>query len=1262
MGKRQLAHAWKVLKSSGVSDVEAAKLAGQITAVEHDLAEQAALARGTLYGTFPLARISAVKPLGDSDAANYELVADPTITAMDAAAKGLIAHFEQPRAGIRQLDTVVVTVPRNLQFENRLIYSLNASSKFAMHSFREVSGALTESELAELSVGRVTPAVRTSLMHALDAPGLLVIVARLNDVADDIYAYTLEGKVFRTASEASWERISVNGFSRDRRDRLVWLVLNNLAMLAAGYLGYALAAYGQRTTRTAFSLRNLLLLPLVGFAVGRLTPLAFLPIIGSIRPGPQTAASLSFWLPCLAGLVFVIGPLFVYWAVSARLARFWSSVHLLGRGGAVFAAIGAGAAAALGDPLLLYLDQGQLVCLVSLAISVIAIAYVAGRALDSADPLRWELILAAPLFAAAMGAAVFHAEAVWLELLALLTIASVFGLARFTRTKPHRQLAVGSGEDAEALRLVPAVPADLPSLIARTASPCYQKFSFYEDAWQHLSEVCEGRVCHLALFGARGAGKTATAETLLEQLKGELQQRNLEPLVFKGTCSRPMGEPTPYAPFRQAMAQCFAVNLMAPAEPKLEQIGRTLGGALGSIVPFASILFPASTDDGESAARQKEIVNSLVWKLGEMAKTRPVLLLLDDVQWLDAPSKELLNHLLASFSHGEPTRFAILLTADEKASLADLDKDLPQHSMEIKYPIKTERSQILVGGVGLEPLVAEEILDHVGEPTQSHGGLLWLFQTVGNLARAEALVGTPQGFTWREGHWPAGFPVPGHMRAMLEEQLARVAEYRTIIECAACEGREFHASVLAEALGRPRLELLMALGEIERRTGLLHDVRDQDDLYAFQSSFLLEVVRNQLEIFGHGPRNLDVPQIVREYHACLAAALEATLEKNTSRFYEIANHYYAAGSRYAARGMEFCLRVVRAGSGECDFLLASRYLDMAKECAEITGEQAAIEAARLLMDCRKAHVQGQREEHVQAAQNGLCYLEEHAESPARVVLAVAQACYDAGKSCDETTWSHEALRLGQQVFIQAVLPKEQAEALHFVGISLLQPAERTAELRKAIEVLQPGVIEEDREAACLLGRIYNSLGAELSHGNSEEREEARELFMRRIELDERLKLHDRRGLAMTHGGLGRLAFYGQPPDLSAAQLHFERDLEISEALGDAVGQVKMHSFLAACELGQGELDGAIRHYRQSWSLAKAHTDRFFAGVGLLECYQRQRCEDGLGKTARELLGLAEREGIPSGCVEQLRSVLTGFLGKFPDEALAALFSRVEKMS
>ena len=111
--------------------------------------------------------------------------------------------------------------------------------------------------------------------------------------------------------------------------------------------------------------------------------------------------------------------------------------------------------------------------------------------------------------------------------------------------------------------------------------------------------------------------------------------------------------------------------------------------------------------------------------------------------------------------------------------------------------------------------------------------------------RSGAFVASDEGVSLANGTWPDDVYVPDQMRDVLVQQLRKFPEYRMIIECAACacDAREFSAGVVADALDRPRLELLADLDRIDRETSLLYDIRSADDTFAFQSSFMLDVVR-----------------------------------------------------------------------------------------------------------------------------------------------------------------------------------------------------------------------------------------------------------------------------------------------------------------------------------------------------------------------------------------------------------------------------------
>jgi tetratricopeptide (TPR) repeat protein len=270
----------------------------------------------------------------------------------------------------------------------------------------------------------------------------------------------------------------------------------------------------------------------------------------------------------------------------------------------------------------------------------------------------------------------------------------------------------------------------------------------------------------------------------------------------------------------------------------------------------------------------------------------------------------------------------------------------------------------------------------------------------------------------------------------------------------------------------------------------------------------------------------------------------------------------------------------------------------------------------------------------------LKFFDEHPAAPSRLALAVAELCYEIGHAGNDGKWQEAATRLCQQIVGRPASPQEEAHARHILAIS--QPrerrAERLTELRNAYALVQDPK-SEDHDAWRCLARIANSLAEELSRGSAAECDEARRLFEYRLQLNDERQLGDVRGVAMAVAGLGRLDWFHEPKDVSSAEKHFQKDLEISEAIGDVVGQVKMHSFLGGCALERKDADQAAIHYRRSQELADNPIDRYFAGVGLLRCCQQQGRRDQFEAAAVQILDLVERERVPLDPDDGLQATL-----------------------
>jgi hypothetical protein len=109
-----------------------------------------------------------------------------------------------------------------------------------------------------------------------------------------------------------------------------------------------------------------------------------------------------------------------------------------------------------------------------------------------------------------------------------------------------------------------------------------------------------------------------------------------------------------------------------------------------------------------------------------------------------------------------------------------------------------------------------------------------------------------------------------------------------------------------------RLKLLQVLRRLEQEFQLVRDIPADQECYAFSSTFMLEIVRNEM---GAGSQraggNGGPSKIARELHARIAAVLQHRKPRTAQLSFAIAEHYFDAGQSHAAQAVEHCLAAAR---------------------------------------------------------------------------------------------------------------------------------------------------------------------------------------------------------------------------------------------------------------------------------------------------------------------------------------------------------------
>lgn len=428
----------------------------------------------------------------------------------------------------------------------------------------------------------------------------------------------------------------------------------------------------------------------------------------------------------------------------------------------------------------------------------------------------------------------------------------------------------------------------LPDFLLTPATAPHPSFVGRQAQLQQLHEwwaqTLAGRGCICCVTGEAGAGKTA----LMTRFAAEAASRNTQIFVVWGRGHVPAGDNESYLPFRQILSTLLgsievphrsgvldrsaAAILWAAVPANLRSLLRhapDLIDALQLENEILAWLVDAEIDTAQQSdlrhllgrrpsraetAALPQIAESVVAYLRALTTEHPVLVLLDDMQWADDRSCELLFHLgqVASFQR-------LLIVCSYRQEEVEVERAGPRHPL--LKPLA--ELQNLYGDItiNLNRLTEQErrsFVEHLldAEPNQLDASFRsQLFRrTEGHaLFTAELL----HNFQERgELHWEAGRGwvaserldwerIPARAEGIIAERIGRLSpQLRGVLDVASIEGEVFAAQAVAHALGLGVLETLRCLdtldrvhrlvreaGEIEAGGALLHRYRFRHSLF-----------------------------------------------------------------------------------------------------------------------------------------------------------------------------------------------------------------------------------------------------------------------------------------------------------------------------------------------------------------------------------------------------------------------------------------------
>jgi class 3 adenylate cyclase len=471
--------------------------------------------------------------------------------------------------------------------------------------------------------------------------------------------------------------------------------------------------------------------------------------------------------------------------------------------------------------------------------------------------------------------------------------------------------------------------------------------------------LAAGRAQVVAVVGEAGTGKSRLLHEFKERLAGE------PVALFEARCSS-LAQAVPYFPFVGMFQSHFR---LAPGADTSQGVDAGRGSLFEVLSRLLTVPAEALRQRGAEELRRESFDAAARFFL-DQSQRAPVVVLIEDLHWIDEPSRELLGTVLARVAEA-PVMVVASHRPDERITWPArtaftqlvLDRLSDEHVLSIiravaggQAPAELERR--LVGRADGHPFFAEEITRALLES--------------GYLARDNG--------AWRLTRPADDVPVPATVQEVIAARLDRLgADAKRVIQVAAVLGRQFRRDQLARLVDGEGIDVGLALEELEAR-GLVHRPRafSADEL-RFGESLTQEVAYESLLL-----------KLRRQLHERVGRLLEASPGTRPAL---LAYHFARGTDR--RKGLEALLGAGRDAERLPSTRAAFDFFRQAWEVAEaLLGEdggedvrRAALEAAmgvaRVVVTYGLPHLP----EAERAAGRAAELAEALGDTPARVGLA-----------------------------------------------------------------------------------------------------------------------------------------------------------------------------------------------------------------------------------------------------------------------------------
>ena len=400
----------------------------------------------------------------------------------------------------------------------------------------------------------------------------------------------------------------------------------------------------------------------------------------------------------------------------------------------------------------------------------------------------------------------------------------------------------------------------------------------------------EGRV--VLLEGEPGIGKSRIAESVLAMLKGKPHA------CLRYFCS-PHHTHSPLYPFIAQIEQSFEPGSSAKA--KLEKLQALFKGTAGNMqqdVALIAELLAVPADERTPALaitpqhKREMILTALIDRLDGAAAQGPVLIVFEDVHWIDPTSLDLLNRFIARI-----VNLPVLLVITFRSEFQPVWVGEPHVSMLPLSRLGRPDSAAIIGDVAKGKALPDAVLEQVLARTD--GVPLFIEELTSTLLESELLREMTDSYVL-DGPLPP-LAIPTTLQASLVARLDRLGAARDLALIGAAIGREFSHELIAAVAALPPVDLDAALERLTASGLLSRRGTPPAATYAFKHVLVQEAAYATL-----------LKSRRQQLHARIAKVLVERFPAMVESLPELVAHHFTEAA-LASEAIDYWIRAGRLG-------------------------------------------------------------------------------------------------------------------------------------------------------------------------------------------------------------------------------------------------------------------------------------------------------------------------------------------------------------